>query len=121
MAGDELAGFFEYHTVDVVLERLESLVRDLGEGRLEHHRILEEGGHGAYVRKTVGFDDDDVIRLAFIDQVHHGGHGRGFAATRRAGEQHQAPVIFGKALKIFGQPEFGQRGGCRPDGAEHGV
>ena len=51
----ELAGFFEYHTRDVTLERLETLVADLADGRLEHERILAEGGHGAYLRKTLGF------------------------------------------------------------------
>lgn len=61
MEGDQLAGFFEYHTADITLERLESLLRDLGEGKLEHRHILEEGGHGAFVRKTIGFNKDDVI------------------------------------------------------------
>lgn len=50
----ELAGFFEYHTRDITLEKVESLIRRLAEGDLEHDRVLQEGGHGAYIRKTVG-------------------------------------------------------------------
>lgn len=61
MSGDEIAGFFEYHTVDITLGRLEVLLRELGEGKLEHRQILEEGGHGAFVRKAIGFGDVDVI------------------------------------------------------------
>ncbi|MBN2125326.1 MAG: pyruvate formate-lyase activating enzyme, partial [Deltaproteobacteria bacterium] len=57
----EIAAFFEYHTHAVTLQRLEVLVRDLAEGRLDHDRILEEGGHGAYIRKTLGFDAIEVI------------------------------------------------------------
>jgi uncharacterized protein (DUF1786 family) len=61
MIGDELAGFFEYHTVDITLERLESLLLDLGLGNLKHGQILEEGGHGAFVRQAVGFGNDELI------------------------------------------------------------
>jgi uncharacterized protein (DUF1786 family) len=52
----ELQGSFEYHTHDITLERLEQLLSDLPEGRLEHARILAEGGHGAYLRAAVGSD-----------------------------------------------------------------
>ncbi len=61
MDGEEIAGFFEYHTRDITLERLESLLRELGNGTLEHERILEEGGHGAYVRKAFGFEAAEII------------------------------------------------------------
>jgi len=44
----------EYHTKDITRERLELLVVELVDGRLDHRRILAEGGHGAYIRKTVG-------------------------------------------------------------------
>lgn len=57
----ELAGFFEYHTRDITLERLEALVTELAEGRLEHERMLAEGGHGAYWRKTLGFASIELI------------------------------------------------------------
>ena len=57
----EIAGFFEYHTKDMTLERLETLFLDLAEGRLEHKKILEEGGHGAFICKAIGFQDGDTI------------------------------------------------------------
>jgi uncharacterized protein (DUF1786 family) len=57
----ELFGFFEYHTRDITLERLETLVVDLVDGRLDHSTILSEGGHGAYSRHTVGFDAIEVV------------------------------------------------------------
>jgi uncharacterized protein (DUF1786 family) len=56
-----LAGFFEYHTRDITLERLEQLMVDLGDGKLEHKRILEEGGHGAYIRRALGFKNVDIL------------------------------------------------------------
>ena len=61
MEGDEVAGFFEYHTSDITLERLESLMVELAEGELEHMKILEEGGHGAYIRKAYGFQNAEII------------------------------------------------------------
>jgi uncharacterized protein (DUF1786 family) len=57
----EIAGFFEYHTQDLTPERLDALVMELAEGRLEHHRILKEGGHGAYLRKALGFASVELI------------------------------------------------------------
>jgi len=57
----ELCGLFEYHTKDIALERLETLVRELADGSLEHARILEEGGHGAYTRRALGFERVEII------------------------------------------------------------
>jgi uncharacterized protein (DUF1786 family) len=57
----EVAGFFEYHTRDITLERLEELMVDLANGKLEHKRILQEGGHGAYIRKALGFKTLEII------------------------------------------------------------
>ncbi|HYQ60415.1 MAG TPA: DUF1786 family protein, partial [Desulfatiglandales bacterium] len=57
----EIAGFFEYHTRDITLQRLESLVIELAEGQLVHEKILQQGGHGAYVRKAFGFDRNELI------------------------------------------------------------
>ncbi len=54
VAGGELAGVVEYHTADITRERLEGLIEGLAAGRLDHAQILAEGGHGAYIRKTVG-------------------------------------------------------------------
>lgn len=81
MSGDELAGFFEYHTVDITLERLEALLRDLGQGTLNHRQILAEGGHGAFVRKAVGFGDDEVIIAT--------------GPKRRLVEKSRLPIVFG--------------------------
>lgn len=61
LLGDEIAGFFEYHTSDITLERLEDLLVELCDGKIEHRRILAEGGHGAYLRQAIGFQDVDVI------------------------------------------------------------
>ena len=56
MEDDEVAGFLEYHTHDITCSRLENLIRELAEGRLDHHQILAQGGHGAFVRHGVGLD-----------------------------------------------------------------
>ena len=57
----EIAGFFEYHTSDITLERLERLLHELTDGTLNHNNILQEGGHGAYVRKAFGFEAVEII------------------------------------------------------------
>jgi uncharacterized protein (DUF1786 family) len=57
----ELAAFFEFHTRDITLERIETLVVELADGKLDHKRILKEGGHGAYVRKALGYDSIEVL------------------------------------------------------------
>jgi uncharacterized protein (DUF1786 family) len=61
MEGEEVAGFFEYHTQDITLARLEDLLVHLAEGELSHAGILEEGGHGAYIRKGLGFENIEII------------------------------------------------------------
>jgi uncharacterized protein (DUF1786 family) len=61
MAGNEIAGFFEYHTHDITLDHLQNLLRDLADGKLSHEQILAEGGHGAYLRQAVGFDAIETI------------------------------------------------------------
>jgi uncharacterized protein (DUF1786 family) len=61
MAGEEIAGFFEYHTQDITLEKLETLLYDLAEGKLSHRQILAEGGHGAFLRQAVGFSAIEAI------------------------------------------------------------
>jgi len=57
----EIAGFFEYHTRDITLQRLESLVTELADGGLVHEEILKQGGHGAYVRKAFGLERSEII------------------------------------------------------------
>jgi uncharacterized protein (DUF1786 family) len=61
MEQSSLAGFFEYHTRDITLEKIERLMVHLGNGKLEHKHILEEGGHGAYLRKALGFPNLEII------------------------------------------------------------
>ena len=82
--GGEIAGFFEYHTHDITLERLESLLCELADGKLEHRQILEEGGHGAYMRKAFGFQAAEIILAT--------------GPKRRLVENSRLPVVFGSPL-----------------------
>jgi len=59
--GDELCGFFEYHTRDVTVDRLDDLIVALADGRIRHEQILAEGGHGAWLRKAVGFERVEIV------------------------------------------------------------
>lgn len=59
--GIEIAGFFEYHTRDVTVERLDLLVKQLADGKLRHDRVIAEGGHGAYVRGAPGFESIGAV------------------------------------------------------------
>lgn len=79
--GDEIAGFFEYHTRDITLRRLELLLRKLADGNLEHEQILKEGGHGAYLRKSFGFTSTKVIVAT--------------GPKRRLVESADLPIVFG--------------------------
>lgn len=70
----EIGGFFEYHTHAVTPKRLRSLIIDLADGRLSHEKIVANGGHGAYVRKAVGFDRVATIlatgpKRRILDQI----------------------------------------------------
>jgi uncharacterized protein (DUF1786 family) len=57
----EICGFFEYHTRDITMERLETLMPQLAAGDLDHTKILSEGGHGAYTRTAFGFEAAEII------------------------------------------------------------
>ena len=59
--GGMLCGFFEYHTTDITAERLDRLLTDLADGKLSPRRILDEGGHGAYIRRAFGYDGVELI------------------------------------------------------------
>ena len=61
MQGDQVASMAEYHTRDITLERIEALIREVADGEIRHAQILAEGGHGAYVREAVGFDNIQAI------------------------------------------------------------
>jgi uncharacterized protein (DUF1786 family) len=80
----EIAGFFEYHTQDMTLQKLESLVVDLAEGRLIHEKILAEGGHGAYIRKPIGIQSVEIMVAT--------------GPKRRMVEKSRFPVLFGAPL-----------------------
>jgi len=82
--GDEVAGFFEYHTADITLDRLEALLVELCDGKIEHGRILNEGGHGAYLRTAIGFKDVDAIIAT--------------GPKRRLVESSRFPIAFGAPL-----------------------
>ena len=81
IAGEEIAGFFEYHTRDITLDRLEQLIPDLADGKLDHKQILEAGGHGAYMRESFGFDAAEVIIAT--------------GPRRRLVEGSRLPIVFG--------------------------
>jgi uncharacterized protein (DUF1786 family) len=61
ISSGELYGYFEYHTQDITLNRMESLLCELADGQLTNADILSEGGHGAYVRQAIGFDTVEII------------------------------------------------------------
>lgn len=84
LMGQEIAGFFEYHTKDITRERLESLVVALADGKLEHTQILKEGGHGAYSRKAFGFKAAEILIAT--------------GPKRRLVENSQLPMVFGAPL-----------------------
>ncbi|MBU2538797.1 MAG: DUF1786 domain-containing protein, partial [Proteobacteria bacterium] len=78
---EEIAGFFEYHTHDITLERLEGLITDLADGNLQHEQILAEGGHGAYTRKSFGYDAVETIVAT--------------GPKRKLVESSRLPIVFG--------------------------
>lgn len=80
----ELAGFFEYHTCDIDLKRLEGLLKDLSNKNIIHEDILSQGGHGAYIRKAVGFDNIKVIIAT--------------GPKRQLVERSRLPIVFGAPL-----------------------
>lgn len=81
LVGEAITGLFEYHTRDLAVERLDSLLRELADGELSHERVLAEGGHGAYLRDAIGFDNVQAIIAT--------GPRRGLAASS------QLPLSFG--------------------------
>jgi len=61
LSAGQLQASLEYHTHDITLERLERLLNDLPRGSIDHAQIIAEGGHGAYLRESPGFDAVEVI------------------------------------------------------------
>jgi len=81
LAGGEIAGFFEYHTHDITLERLEQLLTELADGKIQHEQILAEGGHGAYARTYFGYDAVEIIVAT--------------GPKRKLLENSRLPIVFG--------------------------
>jgi uncharacterized protein (DUF1786 family) len=61
LTNGRLQGSFEYHTHEISLDRLEQLLKDLPEGKASHAQIIAEGGHGAYLKETPGFNSIEAI------------------------------------------------------------
>ena len=40
---------------------MDSLLKELADGQIQHQQILAEGGHGAYTRRALGFDSIEII------------------------------------------------------------
>lgn len=80
----EIAGYFEYHTHEITLERLDSLLVQLADGKLDHKQIVKEGGHGAYVRTAIGSEAVDIIVAT--------------GPKRRLVEKSRLPIVFGAPL-----------------------
>jgi uncharacterized protein (DUF1786 family) len=84
VAAGELAGLVEYHTVDITPERLDRLLHELVAGRLDHRRVLDEGGHGAYIRRPAG---PEALRTIIAT-----------GPKRRLVQGSRLPMIFGAPL-----------------------
>jgi uncharacterized protein (DUF1786 family) len=61
LVNGDIAGFFEYHTSEINGAKVDRLLKDLADGNLNHQQILDEGGHGAYLREAIGFDAIQTI------------------------------------------------------------
>jgi uncharacterized protein (DUF1786 family) len=57
----EIAGFFEYHTHGLTVEKLDRLLREFPGGKISHAQILSEGGHGAYTRRRFDYRETEII------------------------------------------------------------
>jgi uncharacterized protein (DUF1786 family) len=84
LEGGLLAGFFEYHTSDITLDRLDVLLVHLADGKLAHEQILKEGGHGAYIRKGFGFETVEIILAT--------------GPKRNLVQESRLPIVFGSPL-----------------------
>ena len=107
----EMAGFFEYHTIDVSAPLLDARMKELADGNISHQAILDQGGHGAYLRKAVGFESIEAI-LAFgpkrgllsqsVHPIHWGGPWGdnmmtgcvGLLSAIRLGQNHPPAVVY---------------------------
>ena len=67
------------------------------------------------------FHRDDVVRPRLVDQSHHGGHGRRFAAAGRTGKKHHSLVVLNDPLEVVRQTKVGQSRGFVRDDAKYRV
>jgi uncharacterized protein (DUF1786 family) len=81
MEDGRVCGFFEYHTTDITAARLDRLLKDLADGKLSHRQILDQGGHGAYIRNAFGFDRVELILAT--------------GPRRRLAMESELPIAFG--------------------------
>ncbi|HYA40257.1 MAG TPA: DUF1786 family protein [Syntrophobacteraceae bacterium] len=81
---EQIAGLVEYHTRDLNLEKLESLLVHLADGKLRHRQVLAEGGHGAYIRRAFGYEAVELIVAT--------------GPKRRLVENSKLPIAFGAPL-----------------------
>lgn len=61
LVGNEIRGFFEYHTRDITRTKLDELLFRLADGNISHKQILNEGGHGAYIENVPGYASVQAI------------------------------------------------------------
>ncbi len=61
VSGNEILGYFEYHTASITPEKLEYAVNKLINGDLSNEEIQNMGGHGAYVRKSIKSDYKIIV------------------------------------------------------------
>jgi uncharacterized protein (DUF1786 family) len=58
---NEICGFFEYHTKDITKAKLDELLFCLANGDISHKQILNDGGHGAYIKNAPGYSSIQAI------------------------------------------------------------
>ena len=65
MGGNGIDGVFEHHTGEIDLPKLESLIRRLADGSLQHKDVFDDMGHGALMYShepfAFGKDEFDVV------------------------------------------------------------
>lgn len=63
LRGQEVLGIFEYHTHDITVAVLDDLLVGLAAGTLSHEAILARGGHGAFIRRALVREDQNMRTL----------------------------------------------------------
>lgn len=64
VSDNRVLGFFEHHTSSLSREKLECLIRRLGDGTITHEEVFDDGGHGAVVLGNLpGFSSIEVVTV----------------------------------------------------------